>query len=372
MLDVLKLHKFRGFEAYELADLTRVNILVGKNNSGKTSILEAIHFLVSRGDPLVLIRSANRRGEISYGDGRPGQEEPDISHCFFGHRFQPDTGFRLSGNGYGQISVQIRQIDFDDQSVLFDDDIDDIEESLREGDADQSRPLVLQIDGNGLEGFSLPVNENGSLLMRQIRYRRPWSDAETTPPPVQFITPESLDLNPMRDIWDRVLTEGRESEVIAAMRILEPDLESIHFLTGYASRARSGRAGALLGFRGGGRRVPLGSYGDGMRRLLALSLSLIQTEQGVLLIDEIDTGLHWTVMEEMWRLVIDTAQRHSVQVFATTHSYDCLRGLASLVESHPDLARHVSAQKIERSLDRAVRFDASDIQVALDQNIEVR
>lgn len=369
MLGALKLQKFRGFEAYELTDLTRVNILVGKNNSGKTSILEAIHFLVSRGDPLVLIRSANRRGEISYGDGRPGQEEPDISHCFYGHRFQPDIGFRLFGNGYGQISVRIRQIDFDDQSVLFD---EDMEESLREGDVDQSRPLVLQIDGHGLEGFSIPVNENGSLLMRQFRFRRPWPDGETTPPPVQFITPESLDLNPMRDIWDRVLTEGRESEVIAAMRILETDLESIHFLTGYASRARSGRAGALLGFRGGGRRVPLGSYGDGTRRLLALSLSLIQAEQGVLLIDEIDTGLHWTVMEEMWRLVIDTARRHSVQVFATTHSYDCLRGLASLVESQPDIGQYVSAQKIEGSLDRAVRFDATDIQVALDQNIEVR
>ena len=57
-----------------------------------------------------------------------------------------------------------------------------------------------------------------------------------------------------------------------------------------------------------------------MRRLLALSLSLIRTEQGILLVDEIDTGLHWTVMEEMWRLVVETARRSSVQVFATTHS----------------------------------------------------
>ena len=276
MLGALKLHKFRGFDDYELTDLTRVNLLVGKNNSGKTSILEAIHFMASNGDPFVLIRSANRRGEISYADGRPGQEEPDISHCFFGHRFRPDTGFRLSGDGYGQMSVQIRQIDFDDQSVLFD---DDLEEALHEDDVDQTRPLVLRIEGTNMEGLDLPVTESGSLLMRHFRFRRPWSDAETMPPPVQFITPESLDLNPMRDIWDKVLTEGRESEVIAAMRILEEDIESIHFLTGHASRARSGRAGALLGFRGGGRRVPLGSYGDGMRRLLALSLSLIQTER---------------------------------------------------------------------------------------------
>lgn len=369
MLGTLEMHKFRGFDTYELADLTHVNLLVGKNNSGKTSVLEAIHFMVSKGDPWVLIRSANRRGEISYADGRTGQEEPDVSHCFFGHRFQPDTGFQLSSDGYGQVSVQIRQIEFDAQSELFE---SELEQSFQEDDAEQSRPLVLRIEGSNMEGIDLPVTESGSLLMRQLRFRRPWPHPGTLPPPVQFVTPESLDLNPMRDIWDKVLTEGRESEVIAAMRILEEDLESIHFLAGTAARGRSGRAGALLGFRGGGRRVPLGSYGDGMRRLLALSLSLIQTEQGVLLIDEIDTGLHWTVMAEMWQLIVDTARQYSVQVFATTHSYDCLRGLAALVESHPEFAQYISTQKIERSLGRAVRFDATDIQAAIEENIEVR
>jgi ABC-type branched-subunit amino acid transport system ATPase component len=361
MLGTLHLHKFRGFNDYELADLTRVNLLVGKNNSGKTSILEAIHFLVSKGDPFVLIRSANRRGEINYASERYQQGGPDISHCFFSHRLEPGTGFRLSSDNYGQVSVQVHLADLENQSALFDDD-----------DIDQSFPLVLQMEGNTLKMPALPVTESGSLSTRHLRFRRPWSETGTPPPPVQFVTPESLDLDPMREMWDKVLTEGRESEVIAAMQILENNLESIHFLTSDASRTRSGRAGALLGFHGGGRRVPLGSYGDGMRRLLALSLSLIQTAKGVLLVDEIDTGLHWTVMEEMWRLVIDTARRNSVQVFATTHSYDCLRGLASLVESRPDLVQDVSTQKIERALNRAVRFDATDIQAAVEQNIEVR
>ena len=109
-----------------------------------------------------------------------------------------------------------------------------------------------------------------------------------------------------------------------------------------------------------------------MRRLLALSLALVQTANGVLLVDEIDTGLHWTVMEDMWRLVVDTARKSSVQVFATTHSLDCIRGLASLVESCPDLAGEVSIHKIGRSIRKAVHLDAEDVQVAVAQNIEVR
>ena len=176
----------------------------------------------------------------------------------------------------------------------------------------------------------------------------------------------------MRILWDRVLTEDRESEVVDAMKLLERDLKSIRFLTSDASRMRSDRAGVLLGFQGGGRRVPLGSHGDGMRRLLALSLALTQTARGVLLVDEIDTGLHWTVLEDMWRLVVDTARKSSVQVFATTHSLDCIRGLAGLAESCPDVAGEVSIHKIERALHKAVRFADDDIPAIVEQNIEVR
>ncbi len=119
MLGTLKLDNFRGFDAYELTDLTRVNLLVGKNNCGKTSILEAIHLLVSGGDPLVLVRMANRQGEVSDTDAASGRGwEPDISHFFSGHRVTPGMGFRLSsgdGNGtYGQVSVMVEHAALED------------------------------------------------------------------------------------------------------------------------------------------------------------------------------------------------------------------------------------------------------------------
>ena len=361
MLRDLKLEKYRGFDDYELVDLSRVNLLVGRNNCGKTSILEALHFLVLRGDPFVLTRSANRRGEVGDGGSRSRHGGPNISHFFFGHHFGHGAGFRLSGKGHGHVSTRVRAADVTDESRLLDDE------------TDQFPPLMLQIESSILGNMpGIPVTENGSLLnSRLLRFRNPWLETALLPP-VQFVTPDSLDVEPMREVWDRVLTEGRESEAIEAMTLLEEELESIHFLTSDNSRARTGRAGVLLGFRGAGRRVPLGSYGDGMRRLLALSLALIQAANGVLLIDEIDAGLHWTVMEDMWRLVIDTARKSSLQVFATTHSADCIRGLASLVESHADLAGDISIQKIERSLSRAVRLDAEGIRVAVEQNIEVR
>ena len=363
MIAHLKLCKYRGFESYELADLARVNLLVGKNNCGKTSILEAVHFLVSKGDPSALARAAERRGEdrIRYDadvrHGRKTPDGPDISHFFVGHHFEPGAGFRLSSDA-GWVSVKIVTGNDSEEQISFFED-------------DASQLFGLRIESNLLDRIPVfPVAENGALVLeKRLRYIQSeiWPDL----PPIEFITPDFLDFNAMRFIWDNVLMTGRESEVIDALNILEGDLQSIHFLTSDFRRT-SGTAGILLGFRGDARRVPIGSYGDGMRRLLALSLSLIQSANGFLLIDEIDTGLHWTAMEDMWRLIIHTARQSSIQVFATTHSYDCIRGLAALIESEPDLASDVSVQKIETSLEGAVSLDAEKIQVAVSQDIEVR
>ena len=127
-----------------------------------------------------------------------------------------------------------------------------------------------------------------------------------------------------------------------------------------------------MGRQDGDRRLPIGSYGEGMRRLLAVSLALVGTKNGCLLIDEIDTGFHWTVMEDMWRLVVEAAQRSSVQVFATTHSFDCIRALGALVRSRPDLAEQVAIQKVHPSLEQAVCIPGEEIGVAVEQDIEVR
>ena len=237
-----------------------------------------------------------------------------------------------------------------------------------------ARTLALWIRaGRQDEGVELVLAEDGSIDWRSPANRgKSFGPSRLRAPPAVFVTAESLHPREMAGTWDQVLVQGREQEVIESMRILQDDLASIHFLTGDVAKRTGSPAGIVLGLEAGAPRVPMGSYGDGMRRLLALSLSLLRAADGFLLVDEIDTGLHWTAMEDLWKLVVETAVRSSIQVFATTHSLDCILGLAKLIKARPDLRDGVSIQKIERQLAHSVNFDAAGILAAADLGIELR
>ena len=378
MLHTLDLRGFRGFESYRLAGLARVNLLVGKNNCGKTSILEAVELLVSEGDPEVLNDSLQRRGQ--HADRVPGMlaKRIDVSHLFYGHTCTPDVSFDLSSDK-GKRILKVKILSLDDMDKKAGDlrravreqmsllDLDEEDLDLDEEDPTPTPAFAMSIDRGGpARKIVLPVMEDGAVVMGYKSYRR-FARNVHSGTPAHFLTLDGFDPASMDKMWNTVLEEGIEEEIVADMRLLESNLDSIQF------RSSPGLGGRILiGLQNVRGRLPISTYGDGMKRLLALRLSFIGTKDGVLLIDEIDTGLHWTVMEEMWQFVMEVAKRLNVQVFATTHSYDCIRGLGSLIRNRPDLEDQVSIQKIDRLLPEAVCLQSDQIRVAVENDIEVR
>ncbi len=369
MLTSLEMNHYRGFIAYRVAGLSRVNLLVGRNNCGKTSILEAIHLLASGSAPEVFAQIAERRGELiaSRSDRHGYRVEttlaPTFAHFFHGHDFARSSSFTVLGNREGSprgaTVVVLREIKVARE--------EESGKSTGGGSVGPSIAITDQSKQDAPRTTIIPVTEEGALVQTSTVQRAPRRHtASGNGQPVVFIPPESLTPSLMSDMWNDAVKERRESEVINAMRILEPGLEDIVFLSGDATYD------IRVAIREAQRRVPLGSLGEGMRRMLAIALALIQARGGLLLIDEIDTGLHYSVMGDMWKLVVETARRSDVQVFATTHSLDCVRGLAWLCDNYPALAKEVSVQKIEASLDESIALDAKELVLAVEQEMEVR
>jgi AAA15 family ATPase/GTPase len=136
----------------------------------------------------------------------------------------------------------------------------------------------------------------------------------------------------------------------------------------YGSLNRGGFIAKVKGFE---HPIPIGSLGDGMWRMLAMAIAITQCKGGFLLIDEIDTGLHYTVMADMWKLIYNAAKEFDVQVFATTHSNDCVYSLAPVCPSNAD-ENNVTVQRIEAGKFRAVPYSEIEIKIAAEKGLELR
>jgi ABC-type branched-subunit amino acid transport system ATPase component len=361
MYESITVRGFRQFRTFDLPSLTRVNLFVGRNNAGKSSLLESIEILAMGGRPAALLRSPRRRGELSseVPEERAARTELDLRHLFFGHKLQQGSSFALEGLSDGERKAVVCEI----QTSATDEG-----QLTLLPDADLETRLAVSIRGpENAEGSMLPLSVNGTVVSDVLR-RFPLAAANGSAAPVVFLGTEGADAFALQQIWDNLVLTPEEDKVTAAMKIIEPSIERLAF----TSREIRSQSTAFLKLAGEDQRVPLGSLGDGTRRLLALAIFLARASGGVLLVDEIDTGLHYTTLEAMWRFVVETARRLSVQVFATSHSGDCVRALAWLQAESPELAAEISVHRVEKGTNTAVAYSSNDIETAARHHIEVR
>jgi hypothetical protein len=376
MISSIQLTGYRGFERFEMVGVGRVNLLVGTNNSGKTSVLEAIDLLTSRGDPVSLWSLLWRRGERLVVVAPPAERAPrsqqqqveaEVCHLFTGHEVHPQSTFTLTARNQTperSLTFTIVELSAKERVEIF-------------GPSDDGTlpsRLALQIKGSPAPITSLvPLSQYGSMAysaLETTRRRRSIADN----PPSQFITTDSLSMENLVSLWNNVALKPEEELVLRALRFFDNDIERIAtqssvqpFFFGVPSRG-----GFIVKRKGVEQPIPIGSMGDGMWRMLAMAIAITQCKDGVLLVDEIDTGLHYTVMADMWRLIHGAAKEFNVQVFATTHSFDCVHSLACVCVGNGDSKDQVTLHRIERGKSKSIPYSEEEIRVAAERNIEMR
>ena len=108
-----------------------------------------------------------------------------------------------------------------------------------------------------------------------------------------------------------------------------------------------------------------------MSRLLGLSLALVQSQNGILLIDEIESELHYSVLPDIWKLIFHTAKELNVQVFATTHSKDCLEAFAAASHEYKGEGMFIRLQRQGETI-VAKSIEEERLALAVDYDVEVR
>ncbi len=368
MIRSLQLTNFRSHANYQLEKLGRVNLLVGTNNSGKTSILEAIELLLAHGEPRNIWTALSRRGErIWDSEENRGASEIDLCRLFHGYSLDTGSSFKVRAtcDGFDQIlSAKIEESNFPQE---------DLPAFERESVFGPNALRLTWQSGTTEEHTNLPITDKGGISVDIIRRRVPRKEDQRDP--VSFITTSSLSPEAVTSLLSGVILNPEENFLLKALRIIDPTIERLAPISSFRSAGISSsisKGGVVIKCTGFEKRLPIGTMGDGIWRLLALALSLVEASGGVLLVDEIDTGLHYSVMEKMWQLVSETAHRLNVQVFATTHSSDCWKALSAISRSNVEEGSDVTIQRIERQNGIAVQFSEQEIVLAAEGDVEIR
>lgn len=342
MLNSLHIKNFRSLKNFHVPRLGRVNLIVGKNNSGKSTVLEALRIYAGNANRSLLEAIAIEHderirvleedsGDISesfpfdaFFTGRkfPDQEEESI---FIGQNIndldaiQIQHGFLVeyeetatSSGGENFSRIIRRQIS---RKEMIDTDIELTSQALFVKKGDKGYQLR----------FDQAVNRLRSAAIQEIPFPTPCGVV-----PTRFVSASEL-----ADEWDRIVLTEYEEIVVNALKLINVDFEGLAFVN------QDDYSGGRLGMRKVNRiakvrlgstsiPVPLNSMGDGISRILQLILKVFSARGGILLIDEFENGLHYSIQTQVWKLIFELALKLNIQVFATTHSWDCIASFSQV------------------------------------------
>ncbi len=357
----LRIKGFRGIDSLTINRFGRVTLLTGRNGTGKTTVLEAIRIFADRGRLSSLVEVLNRSEELS---GRASEENeiaeiPDFKALFHGRQANVGTSFTIGLNGdtQAQLLAEVSSI-----------------ENVPDEWMSRSRSImsdqVLRIAFSDFEEF-LPVFD-GDMFERWRSPRFPTRDNER-PETVkaEVLGPGLLNNLDLDQRWGEIALTEQEPIALRALNLAaSQQIDAVAVVAG-DSRSRS-RFRRILVRLEDGARVPLRSLGDGAVRLFGVATALAGASGGLLLLDEAENGIHHSLQHEYWSLVLRAAADNNVQVIATTHGWDCIRGFASASRENEDADGTVV--RLERDADglSAVEYSEEELQTAPDQGIEVR
>jgi AAA15 family ATPase/GTPase len=319
MLTALHIERYRQFEDFKLENLKQVNLIVGKNTVGKSSVLEAIRILLNRNKIDALVDIALERNDYVV----------DVSKEIIFASFDP-----LFMENYENIivpSIMINSYSEDNIKnsieVFIDLDVKDI--VVKEDDVVIESSRINKVAINKV----LDVNIDNRYRCLNVNHH-----------PVDYYY----------RLWKHIRFTGDDRRVVDLISAIIEDIEEIDYL--YA---------VVVKIKGINRPIPLGSFGEGVKRLFNMALEMVYARDKVLLIDEFEIGLHHSIQEQIWDATLMMAQALNVQVFATTHSQDCVYGFARALNKRDDIdGQAIRLEKHEG------RIYAVEMDKALLKNIE--
>ena len=382
-LPSLSISGFRGFQHLSIPRLGRVTLLTGRNGAGKTTVLDAMRIYAAAThdspSPLValLAEKLAQQDEWGYGFDEDGDKVPvvDYSGLFHGRSVRPGQPVSIGLEG-GENKVELEMYQ---EGNLGEEEEKRLMLSLSQMEGTDDPPLLVSVQ-QGTKYFLPQVILHQSdrrryfrLLNRRRHPSRVTGDdhQSTEKLTCEFIGPSLPNNNSLVEFIDQVaLTEDGDLPINALKLILGHD---VHRIAVVGSSETRSRPRVMVKLSEQEPRIPLKSLGDGVTRFFGIAGALVKSRNGLLLIDEVENGIHYSIHEKLWTMILEAAHQYNIQVVAATHSWDAVRGFADAMENLGMEETCVVVRIDQHDGDaQAVKYTGEGIKTISEYDIEVR
>ncbi|MCB1023263.1 MAG: AAA family ATPase [Acidobacteria bacterium] len=274
ILDSLAINNYRCFGNVSIENLGKVNLFLGKNNVGKTALLEALYLFANNGRQDTLANIINHREEIqtlSKFDESQGAYKSWALENLFRNRPAPAD---MSGSGKGKVTLSISSLKDPLKKV-----------SIGFFQRESEEPYTTLMHVHNLKKF-----------------------------PIHFARLQRLDESEIENLWKQIEMTPLEDFVTQSLRILSSELVSVRLME---DTEGSGKKVLFARIRSHRKPVRLRSLGFGINRLFEIMLQAVNCKNGMLLIDEIESGVHHSALKDIWEALFEISNQLNIQMFIT-------------------------------------------------------
>ena len=322
LLNQLKIENFRGIQELVIQDMRRLVLLSGNNNVGKSSVLEAIFFMMDHLSPDSFNRLNGFRGLSAPANG-VGLWEPLF------YQMDPDNTIRIQATR-GADTLKLIYSKDDSFIPAQSGDIPKNVAGSFQSSAKRNYTLRFEFQAEGAADYS----EVGHFSSSEDGILREIAGDNGEKQLMQLTSTLFVNNNFVRtdrallDRMGRAEINGEKEKIIGFLQRIDPSISDIVTL--------SINGVPQLYINTNQKLLPVQFAGDGINKLLYLVLSIMDLKDGILLIDEIDTGFHYSMYQDLWRIVADVSRDYNCQVIATTHSYENIMGAIEGTKEYPE------------------------------------
>ena len=325
LIQYIDIENYKCFQDFKAEGFKRVNLISGKNNVGKTALLEAIYInAASDNFAHLLISSA-------------------------------DTNYMREINDY-QFTLDIDKL------------VSNISSKLRDSQQKTNirETTLFCTQENGVKNFEVTIDDKTSTIPAS-NFTSSFINDNKTKDNISFLRPAIIRQQTIKNNFAHIQKKDQEERLYKIINQFDSSIVNIKIIGGDKIQCKTINQNGTEEYR------DISDFGDGLKLYIAIIIYLYADENGYLFIDEVENGIHYSMLDKLWEIIFTLSKEMNVQVFATTHSRECIESYCRVAEKLQD--QDISFTTLVKNKTKQIKAIVMNYEVftnSIDQGHEVR